>query len=67
MLAATCLDLLKNASGFSVDQLSYLSVGFVFSFLSALFGVKFLLQFIKNHTFIPFGIYRDCFGYSFSG
>ncbi len=58
MLAATGLDLLKNASGFSVDQLSCLSVGFVFSFISALIGVKFLLRFIKNHTFIPFGIYR---------
>lgn len=58
MLAATGLDLLKNASGFSVDQLISLSVGFVLSFASALVGVKFLLRFIKNHTFIPFGIYR---------
>jgi undecaprenyl-diphosphatase len=58
MLAATGLDLLKNASGFSVDQLSCLSVGFVLSFISALIGVKFLLRFIKNHTFMPFGIYR---------
>jgi undecaprenyl-diphosphatase len=58
MLAATGLDLLKNASGFSVDQMSCLSVGFVLSFVSALIGVKFLLRFIKNHTFIPFGIYR---------
>jgi len=58
MLAATCLDLLKNASSFSVEQLSCLSVGFVFSFVSALIGVKFLLRFIKNHTFISFGVYR---------
>ena len=58
MLAATGLDLLKNASGFSVGQLGYLSLGLVFSFISALIGVKFLLRFIKNHTFIPFGIYR---------
>jgi len=58
MLAATGLDLLKNAGGFSVDQLSCLSMGFVLSFVSALIGVKFLLRFIKDHTFIPFGIYR---------
>jgi undecaprenyl-diphosphatase len=58
MVAATGLDLFKNAGKFSVDQLSLLSVGFVLSFISALFTVKFLLQFIKNHTFISFGVYR---------
>lgn len=58
MAAATGLDLLKNAGGFSVNQLGLLSVGFVLSFFSALGAVRFLLQFIKNHTFIPFGVYR---------
>jgi undecaprenyl-diphosphatase len=58
MLAATGLDLMKNANQFSVEQFGFLSVGFVVSFISALIGVKFLLKFIKNHTFIPFGIYR---------
>jgi undecaprenyl-diphosphatase len=58
MCAATGLDLFKNASGFSVNQMGFLSMGFVLSFVSALVGVKFLLQFIKNHTFIPFGVYR---------
>jgi undecaprenyl-diphosphatase len=58
MLAATCIDLLKNSSSFSADQLTCLSIGFVLSFVSALVGVKFLLRFIKNHTFISFGVYR---------
>jgi undecaprenyl-diphosphatase len=58
MLAATALDLMKNANQFSADQLTSLSVGFVVSFISALIGVKWLLSFIKNHTFIPFGVYR---------
>jgi len=58
MLAATCLDLYKNATSFSVQQLSFLLVGFVVSFVAALVGVKFLLNFIKRHTFISFGIYR---------
>ncbi len=58
MLAATGLDLMKNAGSFSAEQLGYLSIGFVLSFFSALAGVKFLLSFIKNHTFIPFGLYR---------
>lgn len=58
MLAATCLDLYKNASSFSVEQAGFLAIGFVVSFVAALIGVKFLLGFIKSHTFIPFGIYR---------
>jgi undecaprenyl-diphosphatase len=58
MLAATCLDLYKNAGSFSVEQMGFLAVGFVVSFIAALVGIKFLLNFIKHHTFIPFGIYR---------
>jgi undecaprenyl-diphosphatase len=58
MLAATGLDLVKNAGQFSVDQIHFLAIGFVVSFFAALAGVKYLLFFIKNHTFIPFGIYR---------
>jgi undecaprenyl-diphosphatase len=58
MLAATALDLLKNAGSFSGDQITSLAIGFVLSFFSALAGVKFLLRFIRNHSFIYFGIYR---------
>jgi len=58
MLAATGLDLMKNASQFSTAQLNFLSIGFIVSFFSALLGVKFLLTFIKHHSFISFGIYR---------
>lgn len=58
MLAATGLDLIKNMSTFSVSQINVLSIGFIVSFVSALLGVKFLLSFIKHHSFISFGIYR---------
>jgi undecaprenyl-diphosphatase len=58
MAAATGYDLLKNASQFSLDQLQFLAVGFVVSFIVALASIKFLLRFIQTHTFIPFGIYR---------
>lgn len=58
MLAATCLDLYKNATSFSTQQAGFLLVGFIVSFIAALFSVKFLLSFIKHHTFISFGIYR---------
>jgi len=58
MAAATGYDLLKNASQFSLDQVQFLAIGFVMSFIVALVSIKFLLRFIQTHTFIPFGIYR---------
>lgn len=58
MAAATGLDLVKSAGAFSVSQFWLLAVGFVFSFLTALAAIKFILSFIKNHSFISFGIYR---------
>lgn len=58
MLAATGLDIVKNSSAFSADQFGVLAVGFVTSFVVALFSIKFLLGYIRKHNFIPFGIYR---------
>ena len=58
MLAATGLDLVKNASSFSTDQVGSLAIGFVVSFIVALLSIKFLLSYIRTHTFVPFGIYR---------
>lgn len=58
MLAATVFDLTKSAGSFNSGQLIYLIAGFVVSFITACFAIKFLLYFIKNHNFIPFAIYR---------
>ncbi|MFH0855852.1 MAG: undecaprenyl-diphosphatase UppP [Candidatus Omnitrophota bacterium] len=58
MCAATALDLARSAQAFKADQFLVLGVGFLVSFLVALLAIKFLLVFIKKHTFIPFGIYR---------
>lgn len=58
MLAASGLDLLKNASSFSADQTGILAIGFISSFIIAAASIKFLLRFVRNHTFIPFGVYR---------
>jgi len=58
MAAATGLDLVKNYHQFSSTNIWPLIVGFVTSFIVALFSIKFLLRFVQNHTFIPFGIYR---------
>jgi len=58
MLAATALDLLKSGGSFTAGEFGILFIGFIVSFIVAIGAIKFLLNFIKNHTFITFGIYR---------
>ena len=56
--AASAFDVLKNYESFSADQFGVLAVGFIVSFFVAYASIKFLLGYIKKHTFIPFGVYR---------
>jgi len=58
MLAATGYDLFKNAGVFVGADWSALVVGFVVSFVVALASIKWLMAFMRRHTFIPFGVYR---------
>ncbi len=58
MLAATVLDLAKSAPHFLPEQFIYLGIGSVVSFAVAMLAIKFLLTFIKRHSFIAFGVYR---------
>lgn len=58
LLAATGLDLLKNASTITSDHILPLTVGLLTSFVVALLGIKFLIRYIQQHTFIWFGVYR---------
>ncbi len=65
MLAATILDLYKSADTFTKDQFTLLGIGFITSFVVAIFAIKFLIGYIKRHNFIPFGIYRIIIALSF--
>jgi undecaprenyl-diphosphatase len=58
MIAATGLDLIKSNFSFTPSEYSTLLVGFIGSFFVAIIAVKLFLNFIRQHTFIPFGIYR---------
>lgn len=65
MLGASLLKVVKFvAEGYSVsgDELLLLLVGIVVSFVVSLFAIKFLMDFVKRHTFIPFGVYRIALG-----
>ncbi len=58
MVAASGYDLLNSYNQFSSGQVDILLVGFVTSFLVALPAIKLFLNFIRQHNFISFGIYR---------
>ncbi|MEK7185576.1 MAG: undecaprenyl-diphosphate phosphatase, partial [Patescibacteria group bacterium] len=50
-------DAFKNPAVFE-GNLHILIIGFTISFLTAILAIKFLLAFVKNHSFISFGVYR---------
>jgi len=58
MLAATCYDVYKNSAAFRGGDWDNLLIGFVVSFIFSIIGIKVLIRFVANHTFIPFGVYR---------
>jgi undecaprenyl-diphosphatase len=62
MLAATCFDLFKNSAAFQDGDWGNLLIGFIVSFIFSIIGIKILIRFVANHTFIPFGVYRIIVG-----
>jgi undecaprenyl-diphosphatase len=48
----------KRRSFFLLTGFNLSIIGFVTAFVVALLTIQFLLQFIKTHTFIPFGLCR---------
>lgn len=61
MLGASALKALKFVLGgtpISGTEIAILIVGCVVSYLVSVVAIKFLMGFVKKHTFIPFGIYR---------
>jgi len=65
MLGASGLKVLKFIlEGFTatIDELLLLAVGIVVSFIVSLFVIKFLLDFVKRHSFSIFGYYRIALG-----
>lgn len=59
MASATSLDILKNKDLLlSTGNLSSLLVGFIVSYIVAIFAIKGFLSFIKTKDFISFGVYR---------
>jgi undecaprenyl-diphosphatase len=62
MIAATIYDLVKHRDVLNSDMLSILGIGFVVAFISALVVVRWLIKYVRSHSFTGFGIYRIVFG-----
>ena len=62
MFAATTLSLLKGFSAMSLLEWQALAVGFITSFLTALFVVDKFLSYLTRHSLKPFAYYRLAVG-----
>ena len=65
MLGASGLKILKFIiGGFTATgaEIGLLLIGIVVSFLVSLGAIKFLMDFVKKHSFSPFGVYRIVLG-----
>lgn len=59
MLAATALSLYKgHALAFSSHEWTMLAVGFAVAFIVALASIRWLLSYVRQHSFTAFGVYR---------
>ncbi len=60
IFVASVFDLYKSKELFlgNLNYLSLLIIGFVISFITAYFSVKWLINYLKNNNLIIFGIYR---------
>ncbi len=65
MLGASGLKLLKFILGgftATAEEIIILILGLAVSFVVSLFSIRFLLDFVRRHSFKPFGVYRIILG-----
>lgn len=62
LVGAGAYSLYKNRELLSMDDLPLFATGLVFAFLSAWVCVRWLIQYVSSHTFVPFAWYRIGFG-----
>lgn len=65
MVGASGLKLVKfllESGGFAAAEIAYLAIGMVVAFAISLLVIKFLMDFVKKHSFKIFGWYRIALG-----
>jgi len=66
MLAATGLDLIETSTAFTNSEWFTLAIGFTVSFVVALAAIRWLLDYVRRHSFTSFGIYRILLALAFA-
>ena len=61
-MGAFAYDLFKNRNALSFDDLTLIAIGFVAAFVTAVFVVRGLLDFVTRHGFAPFAWWRIAVG-----
>lgn len=62
MFFASAYDVYKSGITFSANEIYLIVIGLIVSFLVALLVIKWLIGFVKSHSFKVFGWYRIIFG-----
>ncbi len=62
MIAASAYELIKYRDLLTKDMLSTLAIGFVAAFFSALVVVRWLIGYVRKHSFVGFAVYRIVLG-----
>ena len=62
MFGASLLKIVKFGFHYSGSEILYLLVGMLVAFLASILAIRFLLGYIKNNDFKPFGVYRIVLG-----
>lgn len=60
--AASLFDLYKNYDHLDASNLYLILFGFLSAFFSALFVIRWFIDYVSKHDFVAFGIYRIVFG-----
>jgi undecaprenyl-diphosphatase len=62
IFAATIYDLVKNISTLTFSNVELLLIGTLSAFISAIFVIKWFLNYVSKNNFVIFGIYRIIIG-----
>lgn len=62
MLGASFMKMLKYGFAFTFGEIFMMLISCIFAFITSLFIIRFVLNFIKKNNFVIFGIYRVLLG-----
>lgn len=58
MVGASLMEIIKYPVAISFSEVMLLLAACIVAFIISLFVIRFVLDYIRKHTFIPFGVYR---------